>query len=504
LTIIFFGADILPAILFEKFELSLPSAFQKSMYVHLPQLLNAIVYHAGVVLRLSSVQSLGCESNPRPFCVEDVQEILSSSKYSITYPGLFYTVDTMAEAFLACNMYSDATKAYKIRLSLHEIFRSFQAKPSMKMRYESTLVAYNLALCYYLSRKYDAASAILRTELDGCNQSTPVTARLVTLLMCVDYCAGRLADSMKHYETARGIYIECLGPRHPMVCLMFTTLSDLYFGSDSLKHAHVMTLKAVDFCDHFVGESHVLYGSCAYKLGVVLVKLGAYKEAEEMLQKSFLVYSSLSSRGAEFSNEQSMCLHGLAIIQNALENVDGAVDFAVKSLALSTAEDKYVTTHAVNCILLLAELYEKKNLMAEAADLYADAWDVVCAYPKDYNFFKMLLVLASRIMSTHINSLPLHARMLLESVAADSDEIKKQEWDATCSYVINLLLEKSPIGYIGDLVTELLEDSNPGTIVRSVVLVSYHLLIYVAAVLSSQAFANQSSVVGVPCAATKR
>lgn len=463
-------SDILPAILFEKFELSFPSPFKKSMYVHLPQLFNAVSYHVGVVLRQSSVQSLGCESNPDPFSVDDIEDILHSSKYSMTYPGLFYTVDNLAEAFLACKMYSDATRAFKIRLSLHEICRSFQSKPSMKMRYESTLLAYNLALCYYLSGKYEAASAILRTELDGCHQSTPITARLVTLLMCVDFCAGRLSDSMKHYETAREIYVEWLGPRHPMVCLMFTTLSDLYFSSDLLKHAHVMTLKAVDFCDHFVGESHVLYGSCAYKLGVVLVKQGAYKEAEEMFQKSLLVYSSLSSRGAEFSNEQSMCLHGLAIIQNMLENVDGAIDFAVKSLALSTAEDKYVTTHAVNCILLLAELHEKQNLMAEAADLYADAWDIVCAYPKDYNFFKMLLVLASRIMSSHINSLPLHARMLLESVAADTDDIKKREWDVTCAYVTTRLLE-SPIGYIGDVVAELLEKSNPG---EQIILIRHH------------------------------
>ena len=429
----------------------------------MPQLFNAVEYHTGVMFRRNaSSVAFSSESCLQPFAEEDIDDVFHAAKFQISYPGLFYTVDSLAEAFLACNMYSDALRAFKVRLSMHEICRHQVAKPSLKMKHTSTLISYNLALCYYLTGNLEAASAILRAELDDSHKYSPLAARLVTLLMCVDYRAGRMSESMKHYETARDMYIECLGPRHPMVCLMYATLADLYFGSDAFNHAHVMILKALEFCEHFMGETHVLYGSYTYKLGVILIKLGAYKDAEEVLHKSLSMYDAMLERGAQFSYEKSLCLHGLAITQNAMSNIDGAINYAVKSLALSTTEDKYLTPQAVNCILLLAELHEKNNLFAEAADLYADAWDIVCAYPKDYDVFRMLLVLAARIMSTHINSLPLHARMLLESVAANTDEYKKREWDIGFSYVSNRLLRKSPIGYIGDLVKELLEKSNPG------------------------------------------
>eukprot|EP00602_Paraphysomonas_sp_CaronLab_P003718 CAMPEP_0185033556 /NCGR_PEP_ID=MMETSP1103-20130426/22598_1 /TAXON_ID=36769 /ORGANISM="Paraphysomonas bandaiensis, Strain Caron Lab Isolate" /LENGTH=1323 /DNA_ID=CAMNT_0027569865 /DNA_START=14 /DNA_END=3985 /DNA_ORIENTATION=- len=474
-----FWQNVLPAVVYDKFQLEMPKVDDRNVLVHMPQLFQAMQYHTGCVFRTEKQYEFSSPSSRKPFAVEDVLDLCASYKFCTSFPGVLHSVNTLAESFLAAGMYADAINSLKLRLSMQQVCCRNIRRPSVKMKHEIVVTTYTLALCYYFARKYDSASALARTVLDDGPRDTPTAARMVTLLMCADFAAGKMADAMKHYEVARGIYIYALGPRHPVHCLLFSALADLYFTVKAFAHSKLMNLKAIDFCHRTTGENHALYASHAFKVGALLLREKSFIEAEDIFKSSLKIFKQLCDAGGDYDAEVASCLHGLSIVSSALEDNDAAINYAMKSLALTTSEGKYISPQAVNCLLLLAELHEKNNLYSEAVELYGDAWSIVFAYPGDYDLAPMLLTLSARIASAFLSSQPLHTRMLFDSVAADIHDIKKREWDIACSLVSKSLLSETPVDYMKTLIAGLVEKNNP--------------------VLSSSAMLGQSNVIGVPC-----
>jgi tetratricopeptide (TPR) repeat protein len=432
------------------------------MMLHLPQLFNALQSQTGCMFRTDKTYEFGSQAFPHPFEVSDLDGIFASSKFRVSCGGVFKQVDTLAEHFFAATMYTDAVNAFKLRLSMQNIVARSLSTPNPHLNHEILLTTYSLALCNYFLGKYEVAGSILRSGLEDCPRSQPIYGRLVTLLMCVDFKAGRLSDAMGHYEVAKAVLTLSLGARHPTLCMLAVTLADLYFYNGSYPQAKVMTLTALVFTQKILGEDHLLYASLSYKLGAIYLRQLLYVDAEESFDMSLRLYSGVAEAGPNLDLEISLCLHGLAMASSGLDRIDDATQLAIRSLAISVKDDNYISPLSADCLMLLAELHEKSNIPHEAVHLYGDVWNIVFTYPFDYDLPSMIIILAARMMSAYLNSQPLPIRMMYDSVAADMTEVKQREWDVGNSYVTQKILKRTPAAYIADLTQLLIESTSPG------------------------------------------
>ena len=393
---------------------------------------------------------LASPSHPEPFTEDDLVNYDYNSKFQLNIAGVFRRCDSIAEAFLASNMLPQAIVAFKIRLSTQSIFMRAMSKPSGKVKHQVHLTTYKLALCYFLDNKFDIACSLLASVTDKVRKICPFRGRIMTLFMCADFKNGHIERALQHYEAAQFNYLHSLGPRHPMIAHLYNTLADLYFGIKAYSHAKLFVYKALDFSQNTLGLKHIVNAGHYYKLGTIFLEESSFIEAIDVFHDALDRYSHYATNGAAFEHEISECYHGLAIAECHLGNVNKEIAYCKKSLAISTAGDKYITSHAVSCIILLAEAHERKLELRETINLYSDAWTIVQAYAKDFELPKILVIIAARIFSTYINSQPMHHRMMFHAVAADCESKNcMQKIVSNCSaFISQELVRFSPVYYI--------------------------------------------------------
>jgi tetratricopeptide (TPR) repeat protein len=458
----------LPKILLSKFGLEMPKK-DKRLLVFFPQLVQALEYHTNVYFSRDKKFVFASASNPEPFTEDDLVNYDCNFKFSLNSAGIFHRCQTIAEAFLASNMLPQAIVAFKIRLSTQNIFMRGMSNPNKKVKHEVHLTTYKLGLCYYLDKKHDLACSLLASILEGVRKGSPFLARILSLLMCADFKCDRVPQALRHYEVARHIYMHALGARHPVIALLYTTLADLYFDAKAFSHAKLLVYKALDFTQRTQGMKHIVNCGYYYKLGTILLEEGSYVEAMGMFQDAMDGYSLYATNGAEFGHEIAVCYHGLAIAEAQLGNISDAITHCKRSLSISTADDKYITAHAVSSIILLAEEHEKKQDLQETINLYSDAWTIVQAYAKDFDLPKILVIIAARIFSTFINKQAMNFRMLFHTIGAECEAkgISPDTLNKCNAFIAQELVNTPPVDYISRVFKLLTDGADNGKFLDS-------------------------------------
>lgn len=453
----------LPKILLSKFDLEMPKK-DKKLLVFFPQLIQALEYHTNVYFSVERKYILASPTQPEPFTEDDLINYDCNHKFKMQTAGIFRRCDVIAEAFLASNMLPQAIVAFKIRLSTQNIFMRAMSKPSRKLKHQVHLTTYKLALCYYLDGKFDLCCSLLASLTDGVRKISAFRGRIMTLLMCADFKNEYVERALQHYEAAQYNYLHSLGPRHPLIAHLYNTLADLYFGVGSFSHSKLFVYKALDFSQRNLGMSHIVNAGHLFKLGTIFVEESCYVDAIDSFNDALDRYSHYATNGAVFGHEISECYHGLAIAEGRLGNVNKTISYLKKSLAISTAGDKYITSHAVSCIVLLAEANERKLELQETINLYSDAWTIVQSYAKDFELPKILVIIAGRIFSAYINSQHMNFRMLFHSVAAEcqSQNLPEETIDNCSSYIAQELVKITPVEYISRVFQALTLDAENG------------------------------------------
>ena len=147
-----------------------------------------------------------------------------------------------------------------------------------------------------------------------------------------------------------------------------------------------------------------------------------------------------------------------------LGNINKAITHCKKSLAISTADDKYITAHAVRSIILLAEEHERKQDLKETINLYSDAWTIVQAYAKDFDLPKILVIIAARVFSTFINNQPMNFRMLFHTIAAECESkgLAQHTLKQCYAFIAQELASMTPLAYIEGVFKLITEGTDNG------------------------------------------
>lgn len=454
------STEILFHILISKFNFDANKLKDFRQRVHLPQLYYAVQYHTGVSFEENIIYDHEIE---KPFENIHLHNIAHNIKFPMCYPGIFYKYNSLCDALLATNRYEEAINVLKLRLSSLLIIGQTMDVVCNRLKYETNATVYTLALCHHLLTNHVTAGAILKGALEEFPRYSPITGRMMTLLMCTEFCAGKMNEAMKYYDTAKEILKYSLGSRHPSLALLDAALADMYFKHpNGLMHAKLMNLQALEFSNHVLGDMHVLSVTLTYRLGCILLKEPSLEEANAMFKVASNQFILLSEKGADFDCEIAMCLHGQAIVAAEFGNIEEAKTLCVKSLSRSAADDKHLSSDVTSCLMLLAVLTERSNEAQAAIELYTDVWNIVKASPQEHDGGAVFTSLTAKMFSSYLNMQPLQTKMLFDSIASEVTNPTQRDLNLASTFVAKEVWKRMPMDYISSLVKSLNFKYNQG------------------------------------------
>lgn len=388
------------------------------------------------------------------------------------YPGVDHTLAALSVAYMKENMYNEALNTLRIHMSAVVLSQGTQAMEnflSPKQRSQATYLTYDIALCHFMLKQYDACSNVLLGLLESASKYTVLAARMLTLLMCSTYLtgsgsstAGKVATALGYFESAKTMYYLTLGPQHPIHGLHVSALADLYFTSKALPQAKVANMVALHCFKSALGDMHPACAAVACKLGNLLLAENQYSAAVELLEGAFAVYQYVNKANGVahlYHTDEAHCLHGLASALRGKNELSYAMQCAVLSIDIATAENRSITPGTVHTLLLLAEMYETSSDLFTSVALYQDVWNIVKANPHIFPMSTMLVDLASRLVQIIVDMLPLQSRTLLDTILAESSMPSASDWEKTQKALISELWNEEPVGYIRDTIKNSLEEA---------------------------------------------
>lgn len=491
---------ILPSVVFYKFQITLPLYEDLQYYIHWRQLFHTLQLQTGYYFNCKKNYQFHNSSCTQPFHINDLLSITPLYKYQLSLSGIFSIYHTLGNQFLSLLMYQDALHCYQIQSSFYQIIQSNLQSCcyNYKLQYICSQILYLIIFCYYNLKKYSIASSLLKTFLEDTStnhvhtSSTTLSSSTSTrphislfynpfeiyyliLLMCIEFKIGNIPLALSYYDQLHEKIQYYYGSSHPLHHQLDLILSDLYYNYKMYSYAKIILLSLLMKIETIYGNNHLLYSTICYKLGVIDLYLQQYSLSKQYFNESITIYNNYisggsgvggsghgSSSGGVFHYELALCYHGMSYIYNSFELLSNAIQYSLKSLSLTIKEDSYITIDTMNTILYLGELYEKNNLSNEAIQLYGDGWNIVWEYPYDYDLSNILLILIAKIIKCYLNLQKLSIKMLFDSIASEVYDVKQREWDISCHYIIQQIIEKTPLIYITELVDELIKYSNPG------------------------------------------
>jgi hypothetical protein len=444
-----------------------------------------------------------------PFNTQHIEEyFIPAAKVHLSVPGEVGQLCEMGEALLMNGLTREAASAFRLKQALQAamfpepdpLSTQKVKSPPPAQQFAMAHTVYKLALCQYLSGMLVAAHRTIRKYLARGVRYHPVTARILTLLMCVEFKLGKPHKAAQYFDAAQEVYTYTLGANHPILCLHMNCMADLYQEASAFQQARVMKLLAHVTAQKSLGERHVLTATLEYRLAAGYMELQEHLTAMPFLENCVEVFTAAVVEGGRFEYETSTCLYYLCMCMVAVGDVDRAGQLALKCVDVAQRVDWKKNNYypmVVSCYFLLCDLALAKNQGAAAVGLLEQCWSTLQRVPPSFAQRKWvgdaMGVLARRILSLLVASLPMTVRSLLDSVvsqwhrhqqdlhaphsplrtrhnydaisplsalddditvstSADADYPQRADaqaklWEQTCDAVLRALLQSSPTRY---------------------------------------------------------
>jgi len=443
-----FWKEVLPDIIFQKFGIEYSLRVNKAELVHLPQLFLAMQYHTGTIFEERADYHFGgnsAESSGPVFVTRNILHYnVPSVKLSCISPGYVGLVEPLAEALLGSELGAEAAIVFRLRISLLLMTNRETHCPK-----HAATVAYNiykLLLSLFLHGEYKVVCKEIRVELRGMPKLTPLAGRFLTLLMCAQFRAGRIAEALESFDKATEIYNFSLGKSHPIHSLHMCALADLYYCVKSKKQARLMLLMAQDVACRGLGDNHLTTASYSSKLAALYMESNEVTLAKHALNFSLKNYLFALGKGAKVEQDASECLYSLAMLAKSAGESDTAADYASQSIALAkTAHKKHLPPVAVSCLFMLSELLAKRGEMDKALGYFQEAWMAVRHRPDDYpDVGSVFALLSCKMLAALFSSLPLPTRSLVQTISTEVEAgghgvSRPGAWEQACKSVFDAL-----------------------------------------------------------------
>lgn len=370
-----------------------------------------------------------------PFNIQQIEEyFIPAAKVQLSVPGELGQLSAQGEALLLHGLYREAANALKLRHALHTALfaepdplsgqQVKSAPPSHQFATAHTV--YKLALAQFLSGQYYAAHRTLRRYIAHAVRYHPVTARMLTLLMCIDFKLGQVHTAVQYFDAAQEIYTYTLGPNHPIISMHIGCLSDLYQQSGALQQARVMRLLSHVSAQKALGDKHILTAMVEYRLAASYVEAQDVQVALPLLENCVDVFSATLVEGGRFEYEAALCLYQLCVCVSALGDVDRAGQLALKCVEVAQRVD----WRKHNCYPILASSYFllgdlalQKGQPGAAVGLLEQCWAALqrapSSFPQRRWLGETMAVLARRVLALLMASLSMAVRSLFDSVVAE-------------------------------------------------------------------------------------
>jgi tetratricopeptide (TPR) repeat protein len=370
-----------------------------------------------------------------PFNTQQIEEyFIPSAKVQLSVPGELGQLSDQGEALLLHRLYREAASALRLRHALQtalfaesDPLSAQRAKSAPPVhQYATAHTVYKLALAQFLSGQLYSAHRTLRKYIARATRYHPVTARMLTLLMCVDFKLGQPHTAVQYFDAAQEIYTYTVGPNHPIISLHIGCLSDLYQQSGALQQSRVMRLLSHVSAQKTLGEKHVLTAMIEYRLAATYVEAQDVHTALPLLENCVDVFSAALAEGGQFEYEAALCQYQLCVCLSALGDVDRAGQLALK--CVETVQRVDWRKHnpypiLVSSYFLLGDLALQKNQGAATVGLLEQCWTALQHVPPSFPQRRwvgdVMAVLSRRILGLLMASLSMAVRSLFDSVVAE-------------------------------------------------------------------------------------
>jgi len=469
-----FWRNVLPDILFQKFSIDVEADLakaDKSTLCHLPQLAQALQYHLGATLADRLDYSF-TSVEEAPVREEDVVAcLLPAIKLPSTMPGPLGASLDRAEALMGAGLFRDAAALLRLRLQLYQLMLNDASLPKHAAAVADTL--YKIALCAWAESDFSAVVEVVTRALASRPRLSPLSARMLTLLMSAQFMSGNVADALNTFEDGSLVYMHTLGEQHPAMCLHMTALADCYHAIAKPKQAVLMLTLAHDVARRLLGGAHLLSASYAAKIAALVLAGGGDQLAETLgakaaLSDSLRVFEMAVGRGADrLERHVNDFLYALSVspgtdLDEAATLAARVVEFQDNHLHVANARS-FEPPHVVSAVLLLAEAKLKSRDVPGGIALLERAWEAVKTRPSDYPAIGTTFALIScKILNTLHAALALQTRSLLQTVASEVSEGQHGSatpgaWDDACRVVFNILWEGGTKSYFQAVVDGLIQ-----------------------------------------------
>ena len=417
-----FWSDVLAGAVFQKFGIDFGRVPDSRATVHFPYLFAALQYHSGALFKDRRDFAFNSLKAPEPLKAEDVLQYFTPKlKVSRAGPGHMGTVDSLADMFLGFDLPSDAIYSLNFRLSTLLL-----SSPNSRSLQHILAVGHNLyklAYALYAQESYQTALETLHHYLSQYPKYSSLSARMMTLAMCIEAKLGNLPNVIKYFDSAQVVMLHVVGPHHPVHCVNMCALADIYCNLKCYKKASLMLQLARDLSKRVVGSFNMAGALYESKEAALAIRgEGDFGEGARLLSRVALVLDSVMAQGVRIEKDAADSLYMLALAAAHGGDTDFAINCATRSIEISAATEKRTAPPSVvACLVLLGDLFAKRSDTASAVTFYQDAWIAVKCHPGDYaDPGSSLAAITGRMIAVHKTKLPLASRVLMDSV---TDEV---------------------------------------------------------------------------------
>ena len=384
-----------------------------------------------------------------PFTDEDMLAYLIPSlpAYSMAapLPGQLGIATQLVDSFLIHGLYDDARKTLEMDyytqclLSLRHLISDDAQRSTIPFTHQSQLAhtLYKLVLSLYLSHAYSAALQHIRWYLTHFPNYHPITGRILTLLMSIEWQRGDVGKAQLLFDAAQDIYHYTLGPNHPLIVLHINCLASLYLHQlphhQGYPQSKLLSLLGLSKAKSALGVSHATTALQQLKVAHYFICEKKYIDAAHLLTKSTDVLSGSSSsrRGMmdqRFTYESVLSSYYLSLCLYSNQDLMRARDASVVCIAIDTRHEHWSSdVHLIHlsALLQLSDIYLQLNERSKSVDTLYQTWSDVKAYQQLLPVHqrplasRIMAKLVPKVFSAAVNALSVTMKTLFDSMVVE-------------------------------------------------------------------------------------
>lgn len=408
-------------------------------------------YHTGTRLT-DKVFPLNTPGVFSPFTDEDMLAHLIPSlpAYSMAapLPGQLGIATQLVDSFLIHGLYDDARKTLEMDyyaqclLSLHHLISDDTQRLTIPFTHQSQLAhtLYKLVLSLYLSHAYSAALKHIRWYLTHFPNYHPITGRILTLLMSIEWRRGDVGKAQLLFDAAQDVYHYTLGPNHPLIVLHINCLASLYLHQllhhQGYLQGKLLLLLGLSKAKSALGVDHATAALQQLKVAHYFICEKKYTDAAHLLEKSTDVLSGSSSSNRmgmgvidrRFTYEYVLSSYYLSLCLYSNQDLMRARDATIVCIAIDTRHEHWSSdVHLIHlsALLQLSDIYLQLNERSKSVDTLYQTWSDVKAYQQLLPVHRRPLAscimakLVPKVFSAAVNALSVEMKTLFDSMVVE-------------------------------------------------------------------------------------